>query len=57
MICGPHTKNDGSWWEEDSKGIPLARVCKKCKREKLARFKPEIISGYKQSDVDESIEE
>lgn len=45
-----------TWWEDDAQGIPLARVCDRCKREKLSRFRPEILSGYDQSDVDEPID-
>jgi hypothetical protein len=46
-----------SWWVNDAKGIPLVRVCKRCKKVKLSRYRPEILSGYDQSDVSESIEE
>jgi hypothetical protein len=45
-----------SWWEEDAQGIPLCRVCDKCEQLKLAQYRPEILSGYTQSDVDEPIE-
>ncbi len=45
-----------SWWTYDAKGIPLVRVCDRCEREKLARYRPEILTGYVQSDVDEPIE-
>ncbi len=53
----PHTKHDGSWWEHDARGIPLARVCKVCRTAKLSRYRPEILSGYDQSDVSEPIDE
>lgn len=46
-----------SWWEHDAQGIPLARVCDRCRNEKLGRYRPEILSGYTQADVDEPIEE
>jgi hypothetical protein len=52
----PHTKEDGSWWEYDAQGIPLVRVCDACRKAKLSRFRPEILSGYTQADVDEQIE-
>lgn len=55
--CNNHTKHDGSWWEHDAQGIPLARVCDKCKKEKLSKYRPEILTGYNQLDVDEPIEE
>ena len=46
-----------SWWEFDAQGIPLAKVCEVCRAKKLARYRPEILSGYTQADVDEPIEE
>ena len=51
-----HTKDDGSWWEYDAQNIPLCRVCEACRESKLSRFRPEILTGYDQSDVDEPIE-
>jgi len=45
-----------SWWAHDAQGIPLCRVCDTCERAKLSRYRPEILSGYDQSDVDEPIE-
>ena len=54
--CRGHTKNDGSWWAHDAQGIPLCRVCSKCRSVKLSRYRPEILTGYDQSDVDEPIE-
>lgn len=54
--CGPHVKGDGSWWATDAQGIPLKRVCTKCMKAKLASYKPMILTGYDQSDVDEPIE-
>jgi hypothetical protein len=50
-------ENEYSWWESDAQGIPLARVCDNCVDTVLARYRPEILSGYTQADVDESIEE
>ena len=51
-----HTPHDGSWWENDARGIPLARVCAVCKRAKLSGFRPEVLtdSNY---DYDGPIEE
>ena len=51
--CG---SNKDSWWAYDAQGIPLRRVCDDCEEEKLSQFRPEILSGYDQSDVDEPIE-
>ena len=46
----------GSWWAHDAQGIPLARVCDTCVDAKLSTYRPEILHGYDQSDVDEPIE-
>lgn len=45
-----------SWWENDARGIPLARVCIECKREKLSKYRPEVLTNS-QYDADEPIEE
>lgn len=50
-----HTKEE-SWWEYDGRGIPLCRVCSKCRKAKLATYRPEIMGHYTESDVDEAIE-
>ena len=55
MDC-QHSNGD-SWWEHDAQGIPLCRVCDQCREEKLSRYRPEILTGYDQNDVDEPIEE
>ncbi len=52
----PHTEGDGSWWEYDAQGIELCRVCSACRTAKLSHYRPEILSGYTQADVDERIE-
>lgn len=45
------------WWREyDAQGIYLCRVCDVCVKAKLARYRPEILTGYDQSDVNEPIE-
>lgn len=54
--CNMHTRGDGSWWAHDAQGIPLCRVCERCERAKLSRYRPEILTGYTQADVDEPIE-
>lgn len=41
-----------SWWEFDAQGIPLTRVCDKCRDEKLSKYRPEVLTGYTQEDVD-----
>ena len=45
-----------SWWEYDAQGIPLCRVCKLCRSAKLSTYRPAILHGYTQADVDEPIE-
>jgi len=45
-----------SYWVLDAQGIELCRCCDKCKKEKLSKYRPEILTGYGQSDVDEPIE-
>jgi hypothetical protein len=51
-----YLSKEPSWWTHDAQGIPLCRVCDNCKTEKLGRYRPEILSGYDQNDVDEPIE-
>ncbi len=45
-----------TWAEYDAQGIYLCLVCAECVDEKLAQFRPEILTGYDQTDVDEPIE-
>ena len=45
-----------SWPEYDAQGIYLCRVCDECRDRKLSRYRPEILRGYDQADVDEPIE-
>ena len=52
--CG---SGESSYWISDYQGIPLTRVCEVCEKEKLSKYRPEILSGYDQSDIDEPIEE
>jgi hypothetical protein len=33
-----------SWWEHDARNIPLARVCDDCRDEKLARYRPDVLT-------------
>ena len=41
----------------DAQGIYLTIVCSKCEKEKLSRYRPEILTGYSQDDVHERIED
>ena len=45
-----------SWWENDARGIPLARVCSSCKKEKLSKYRPEVLTNP-QYETDEPIDE
>lgn len=45
-----------SRWVYDAQGIPLCRVCDECAPEKLSSYRPEILTGYSEADVDEPIE-
>ena len=44
------------WPLADAQGIFCAYVCERCVKQVEARYRPEIFSGYDQSDVDEPIE-
>ncbi len=39
---GIHTKHDGSYWVNDARGIPLARVCAKCAEQKLSKYRKDV---------------
>ncbi len=52
--CQAHTRIDGSWEEYDGYGIYLCRVCDKCEKEKLSRFRSDIRDRY---ETDDQIEE
>lgn len=52
---GAHTKNDGSYWVNDARGIPLARVCEKCREKKLSKFRKEVRTNRSYA-ADEDIE-
>ena len=51
--CGSGLSSE---WQYDGQGIELCRACPKCKQKKLSKYRPEILRGYTQSDVDEPIE-
>lgn len=52
--CG---SGQSSQWQFDAKGIPLTRTCHKCHEMQMRRYRPEILTGYSQADLDEQIEE
>ena len=57
-MCLNGTPNEEDSWFRiyDAQGIYLCKACDKCEKEKLSRYRPEILSGYSQADVDEDIE-
>jgi hypothetical protein len=50
--CG---SGQGSWWENDARGIPLARVCPACRAKRLSVYRPEVLTNS-QYECDEQIE-
>ena len=34
-----------SWWEYDARGIPLCRVCEKCRPQKLRGFRRDVLEN------------
>lgn len=42
-LC-PCGSGEHSWWEHDARGIPLCRVCDKCRKEKLGRYRPDVLT-------------
>lgn len=40
----------------DAQGIYLCRTCPDCHEIKMAGYRPEILTGYTQADIDEPIE-
>lgn len=51
-MCDPNE----SWPEHDAQGIYLCRCCNECFEVKLSQYRPEILEGYTQEDVNEPIE-
>ena len=45
-----------SYWKMDARGIPLSRVCPECEQERLAKFRPEVLTNPNYQ-TDEPIEE
>lgn len=53
---GGRPSSEPSRWLRDCHGIELCRVCDACEPEKRKHYRPEVFSGYDQSDIDELIE-
>lgn len=43
QLC-PCGSGEESWWENDARGIPLARVCPKCRKARLAKYRPDVLT-------------
>jgi hypothetical protein len=54
MTC-EHTR-DNSWWEYDARGFPLCRVCERCRKEQLSKYRPDVLTDSNYW-CDEPIEE
>lgn len=54
MTTCKHNKHN-SWWEYDARGIPLCRVCDKCKAKRLRGYRPDVLRDP-QYEADEAIE-
>lgn len=52
-VCGSGQR---SWWESDARGIPLCRVCNACRKKRMARYRPEVLTNGSYQ-ADEPIEE
>ena len=50
-VMGEYMTDDG-YWEHDARGIPLAKVCDKCRKHKLAKYRPAVLTnpGYHPDD-------
>ena len=33
-----------SWWEHDARNLPLCRVCPKCRKEQLGKYRPDVLT-------------
>jgi hypothetical protein len=45
-----------SRWQFDARGIELCRTCSKCHRERMARYRPEVLTNANY-EADEPIED
>lgn len=50
--CGCGSRKP-SYWMHDGHGIPLCKVCDKCKSDKMKRYRADIMTAY---DADEPID-
>ena len=54
-----YCKHEGeySWVEHDARGIPLCKVCDKCKDVKLGTYRPEVLVDAQYDLMGETLEE
>ena len=50
-------KGEHSWIEHDARGIPLCKVCDKCKEAKLSIYRPETLTDPQYDLMGETLEE
>lgn len=56
MSCeGGQHEGEYTWWEYDARGIELCKVCDVCVDEKLAVYRPEVLTDS-QYECDEDVE-
>lgn len=46
MTCN-HT-NANSFWEYDNRGIPLVRVCNRCRKDRLSKYSATVLDEEQQ---------
>lgn len=51
--CG---SGENSMWQYDAKGIPLCRTCVRCHQQRMATYKPDVLTNPSYQ-CDEAIEE
>jgi len=53
-----YCKHEGeySWIEYDARGIPLCKVCDKCKEAKLSTYRPEVLTDPQYDLMGETLE-
>jgi len=40
----PCESGKDSWWNNDARGIPLCRTCDDCHDEKMAKYRPDVLT-------------
>ncbi len=55
MICNCGSEKPAER-QYDAQSIYLTRTCDDCHERRMAQYRPEILTGYTQEDVDEPIE-